>query len=329
MEAVNLIVPAMAFLIALVIGLLIAQLLSRQFGVNRRDLQRRMLEYAQPSRNVDAPAEGPTTLLKERRLSAIPALQSLLIGSRLADRLAVDLAAARIPLRVGEYLLLRWLCAAAFVFVFVTIGLPLVLALAVGLLGFYAPTLYVGRRKMQRLNRFNDQIVDGLTMISNSMRAGSSSLQAFDLVALELPAPIGEEFGQVVAEVSVGATIEEALESLSKRVDSYDLYLVITAILVQRQAGGKLAEVLDQIAHTVRDRVRLLRQVQVLTAQERASAMMVGALPIIILVILLLTTPSYHGPFLATTMGRLITGVGFGLEILGFVVMNRLAKIDV
>jgi tight adherence protein B len=196
-------------------------------------------------------------------------------------------------------------------------------------LGFYLPRIYVGQRKQARLQRFNDQIVDALTMIANSMRSGTSFLQAFDLVAHELPAPISEEFGQVVAEVSVGATIEESLDNLTKRIDSYDLYLVVSAILVQRQAGGKLAEVLDQIGHTVRERIRILRQVQVLTAQERASAVLVGALPIILLVILLAINPSYHGPFLATTLGRLIMGVGFAFEVFGFIVMNRLAKIDV
>jgi tight adherence protein B len=329
MEGVSLLIPGLAFVSALAIGLLLARTAGLLATARRRDLQRRVLEHTESAGNAGSSVEVTSSILKERSFSAIPTLQRALSTTGFADRLAVDLAAARLPLRVGEYLLIRWAFALLFVVGFSRLGMPWILAVPPGILGFYLPRLYVGRRKQQRLQRFNDQIVDALTMIANSMRSGTSFLQAFDLVAHELPAPISEEFGQVVVEVGVGASIEEALENLTKRIDSYDLYLVVSAILVQRQAGGKLAEVLDQISTTVRERVRLLRQVQVLTAQERASAILVGALPIIILIILLVVNPTYHGPFLATSVGRLVMGVGFLFELFGFLVMNRLARIDV
>ena len=166
-------------------------------------------------------------------------------------------------------------------------------------------------------------------MMANSMRSGSSFLQAIDLVAHELPAPIGEEFGQVVAEAGVGASIEETLHNLTERIKSYDLYMTVTAIMVQRQTGGSLSEVLDNISTTIRDRIRLLRQVQVLTAEQKLSGIVVGALPIFMVVVLQIITPSYYSDFLDSTIGRAMLGAAAVFQVAGFVAMHKISQIDV
>ncbi|HVC34460.1 MAG TPA: type II secretion system F family protein [Chloroflexota bacterium] len=325
MDTLGLVLPLVAFLAAM--GLVLA--VTNLFGAEREVLQERLTGYGQPTGHTMAIGGTGSTILKEREFSGIPLVQSLLSGSSFADQWAVDLVAAGLPLRVGEYLLLRWISAIAFAAVALLAGLPSLFAIPAAVLGFYVPKFYVGFKQQQRVGKFNDQLVDALSMMANALKSGSSFLQAIDLVARELPAPVSEEFGQVVAEVSVGAGLDEALTNLTKRIKSYDLYLVVTAMIIQRQTGGNLAEVLENIAYTIRERMRLLRQVQVLTAQQRLSAIVVALLPLFLLIVLSLTTPSYHGPFLASTLGRIMLAVAFVFQVLGFVVMNRLAQIDV
>jgi tight adherence protein B len=325
METLGLVLPIVAFLAA--VGLVLA--VYNMFGAERNTLQERLSGYGQETGIPVGTSANAGTILKQRELSGIPVVQSILSGSSYAEKWAVDLVAAGIPLRVGEYLLMRWLVAIGAGAIVVLAGLTWLVAIPVAILGFYIPKMYVVWRQQQRVNKFNDQLVDALTMMANALRSGSSFLQAIDLVARELPAPVSEEFGQVVAEVSVGAGLDEALSNLTKRIKSYDLYLVVTAMIIQRQTGGNLSEVLENIAYTIRERLRLLRQVQVLTAQQRLSAIIVGLLPLFLLLALSLITPSYHRPFLEATLGRIMLGVAFVFQVLGFVVMNRLAKIDV
>jgi len=192
-----------------------------------------------------------------------------------------------------------------------------------------APRFYVSQRQSQRLQKFNDSLVDALTMMSNALKSGSSFLQSLDLVSRELAPPLSEEFARVVAEVSIGTPVEEALLNLSRRVKSYDLYLTVTAMLVQRETGGNLAEVLENISYTIRERVRLLRQVQVLTAQERMGSYVVGALPVGALIGFSVLSPGYTDIFFKSTVGYAMLGATVALQVIGFMIMKAVAKIDV
>jgi tight adherence protein B len=326
METLTLVLPIVAFLAAM--GLVLA--VYNLFGAERNTLQERLDAYGTEggSRAFTGTGTG-SSILKQQEYSQIPLVQSLLGGSSFAEKWANDLVAAAVPLRVGEYLLIRWIVAIGIGVVVAMVGPTWLFAIPAAIIGFYIPKFYISWRQGQRVNKFNDQLVDALTMMANALKSGSSFLQSIDLVARELPAPVCEEFGQVVAEVSVGAGLDEALENLTKRIKSYDLYLVVTAMIIQRQTGGNLSEVLENIAYTIRERLRLLRQVQVLTAQQRLSAIVVALLPLFLLIVLSILTPSYHRPFLEATLGKIMLGVAFVFQVMGFVVMNRLAKIDV
>jgi tight adherence protein B len=194
--------------------------------------------------------------------------------------------------------------------------------LPVGLFGFFLRRFWVSRRKQQRLAKFNETRVDAL-------KSGSSFLQALDLVSRELIPPWSEEFARVVAEIGIGTPVDDGLLARSRRVPSYDLYLTVTATLVQRQTGGNLAEVLQSISHTIRERFRLLRQVQVLMAQERISAIVVAALPVVGLIGISLISPSYMKPKFEIFTGHVMFGAAFAFEVVGFVAMGQVAKIDV
>ena len=155
------------------------------------------------------------------------------------------------------------------------------LALLVGaLIGFILPRFWLGRRKSGRLNAFNKQLPDTITLIANALRAGSSFLQAMELVVRESRPPISAEFGRVIREVNLGLPFEHALENMVRRVQSDDLELMATAISIQHQVGGNLAEILDSIAYTIRERIRIKGEIRTLTAQQRLSGYVVAVLPI-------------------------------------------------
>lgn len=322
--------PLLAALIAFAAVALLAYALYSMATAERQLVADRLRRHGSAAVAVGAPSTASSALLLEKDYSKIGPLDRALKRSSLAERIALDLARAGVPLRVGEYVLIRWLVGAAlFTFIGFVLGWHLITALALGVLGFYLPRFYVKRQEGKRIKKFEDQLVDALTMMANSLKSGSSFLQAIDMVARELPDPISNEFSRVVAEANVGASVETSLLDLAERVRSYDLYLVVTAMLVQREVGGNLAEVLENIAHTIRERLRILRQVQVETAQQRISGYIIGALPIIVMIGMLILNPIYPEILLHTGIGQIIL-VGLGvMELLGFLIIRRIVDIEV
>jgi len=290
-------------------------------------VQQRLGKYG--SAQAAARPARTSALLKDRSFSDIGVLDRALRGRGYAERVALDLARAAVPLRVGEYLLIRWIIACALFLFTVLLQGPWLLGLLLAVVGFYLPRFYVARRERGRIRRIEDQLVDALTMMANSLKSGSSFLQAMDLVSRELPPPISQEFAQMVAEVGVGASLEQALRDLSQRVRSYDVYLIITAMTIQRSVGGNLAEVLEKIAHTIRERQRLLRQVVVETAEERFSAYILMILPSLMVVLLSIVNRQYIETLWIDNVGRLLLVGAILMQICGFFIMRRVAEIRV
>ena len=239
-----------------------------------------------------------------------------------------DLARANLKLKVSEYYYIR---------VGTALGLGLVLGVlrdplsgAIGLiLGYMIPRLYVGRRIGGRLSAFNKQLADTITLLSNSLRAGSSFLQSIELVSRETPSPMGEEMGRVVREVNLGLGMEEALANLVRRIRSDDLDLMVTAIGVQQQVGGNLAEILDTIAFTIRERVRIKGEINTLTAQGRMSGYLVAFLPIGIAITLNFINPAFMQPLFTQLLGQILLGVGGVMMVIGFFMIQKIVSIKV
>jgi len=239
-----------------------------------------------------------------------------------------DLARANLKLRVAEYYYIR---------IGTALGLGLVLGLLrdplsglVGaILGYFLPRVYVGRRIGGRLGSFNKQLADTITLLSNSLRAGSSFLQSIELVSRETPAPMGEEMGRVVREVNLGLGMEEALANLVRRIRSDDLDLMVTAIGVQQQVGGNLAEILDTIAFTIRERVRIKGDINTLTAQGRMSGYLVAFLPIGIAITLNFINPDFMRPLFTQLLGQILLGVGGVMMTIGFFAIQKIVSIKV
>ena len=202
-----------------------------------------------------------------------------------------------------------------FSFFFPALGSPIALLIG-ALIGFLLPRFWLNRRKNGRLNAFNKQLPDTITLIANALRAGSSFLQAIELVVRESRPPISTEFSRVIREVNLGLPFEQALENMVRRVRSDDLELMATAISIQHQVGGNLAEILDSIAYTIRERIRIKGEIRTLTAQQRLSGYVVGFLPIGLAGFLFVAAPGFMDPMFANPPA--IAGLPAGVIILFF-----------
>lgn len=204
-------------------------------------------------------------------------------GTNLFASLSVSLAQADIKLRPAEFIAAMVMSAMGVGLVGIILGGGLPLGLVGAVVGFLVPRIYVNQAKRGRLKKFDNQLADMLNLMVNGLRAGFSSLQAMEAVSHEMPAPIADEFRRVVQEIQLSISTEDALDHMLRRIHSDDLDLVITAMNVQREVGGNLAEILDVISFTIRERVRIKGEIQTLTAQGRATAWVISALPIVLL----------------------------------------------
>lgn len=195
------------------------------------------------------------------------------------------------------------------------------------LVGILMGMALLGMRIRRRRKKFTNQLGDMLTMVANALRAGFSFMQAFELISREMDAPMGREVQLVVNEVNLGNTLESALDNMQRRVASPDFELVVTAVLIQRQVGGDLASILDTISETIAERVRMRREVMTLTAQGRASAMVVGLVPVALAGVLSVISPNYLKPLIETDMGHMFIVAAIILEIIGVLIIRRIVDI--
>ena len=204
-----------------------------------------------------------------------------------------------------------------------------IFALVLFLVGYLAPTFYVRYRISQRLRKFNGQLGDTLTLLSNALKAGYSFAQAIDTVAKNAVAPIGDEFSRAVREMNLGGSPDEALGNITKRILSNDFDLVATAYSIHRTVGGNLAEILDNIAYTIRERVRIKGEIQTLTAQARASGSIITALPILLAAFMFFVTPTYFQPMFSSIIGWILLAIGGFMIFIGNLIIRRIVAIEV
>jgi tight adherence protein B len=254
-------------------------------------------------------------------------------GRSFAQNLQAELSRADVKLTAAEFLILQATSTLLFMAVgYALVGLivgPNVLAFPIfGLLGFALPKVWLQRREAARLRAFNDQLADTIILMSNSLRAGMSLLQAMDMVAREATPPISEEFQRVVREVGLGLSPQDALLHLVNRIRSEDLDLMVTAMLVQHEVGGNLARILDTIAHTIRERVKLKGEIRTLTSQGRMSGWILAALPVVVAAVLLLVSPQYMRPLFDMPYLILPVLAAIGV-VIGHLVIQRIVNIEI
>jgi tight adherence protein B len=266
-------------------------------------------------------------------------LDNVLSGRTFFGSIQDRIRRSDIKLRVSEYIIFMAVCgilgAGAGFFFF---NQSLLVALIGVLIGIRIPKMYINFAANRRLRAFNNQLGDTLTLWVNALRAGSSVLQGMETIATESPVPISVEFERVVQEVRLGLSVEQALDNMFNRVPSDDLDLVITAVNIQREVGGNLAEVLDNISFTIRERVRIKGEIRTLTAQGRISGWIITFLPIALGFLMFLINPEYiselwvrEEPFLIGQFpcGWLVIGLSVGMIAMGGYAISRIVDIEV
>lgn len=241
----------------------------------------------------------------------------------------LELTRAKIPMNGGEFLILQIIIAGMLSLFGVLITRRFSTGIVSWILGWMVPLWYLHHARNKQLNIFNGQLADALTMMANGLKSGFSFTQAMDMASREMPAPLSTEWGITLKEMQLGASTELALDHLAERVGSTDLDLMTTAILIQRQVGGNLSEVLSNIHDTIQDRLRIKNEIQTLTAQGRISGYMISALPFVIALVLFFINPSYLALLISKPLGWEMIGAGLVSQAIGFSIIRKIVNIKV
>jgi tight adherence protein B len=296
----------------------------------------RLERYARSGGDTSAEADG------DKDSAVIAGLSAVIERQGATERLATEIARADLKLRPAEFVAL-WI-ASPFVFVagafilgivFEALRHPFALAV-VFVIGLFAPRFYLRMRQRRRVKQFGEQLPDTITLLANSLRAGSSFLQGLELVTREGRPPISDEFERVVREMSLGVALQPALNNMVRRVASEDLELMVTAINIQSQVGGNLATVLDSIAYTIRERIRIVGEINTLTAMQRYSGYVITLLPVGLGIILMLISPTYFGKMFVSPpelfglpAGVIFLIIGLISMAIGYLLIRRIVDIKV
>src|SRR5205807_3128297 len=195
--------------------------------------------------------------------------------------------------------------------------------------GYFIPGFYVRHRQRKRIKAFNNQLGDTLTLLSNALKAGYSFAQAIDTVAKNAVPPIADEFSRAVREMNLGGSPDESLANITKRIASADFDPVATAYSIHRTVGGNLAEILDNIAYTIRERVRIKGEIATLTAQARASGTLITFLPLVLATFMYFVTPTYFRPMFESFYGWALIAIGAFMIFVGNLIIRRVVAIEV
>jgi len=278
---------------------------------------------------------GPAraTLKEARSYSGLPILSAFLSQFGGSEAMAIHLERAAVPLRVGEFYLIRWGMAAVFLVITpLVFGLsPFRIAIGLGLavVGYMLPAMWVNGKRKRRITRINQQLVDLLGLVSNSLKSGYGLMQSFEFASRQMQPPIAIEIRRMLRESNLGMGAEEALNALGDRIDSSDLDMVLTAINIQRTVGGNLAEILDKVGSTMRERERIRGEINTLVAQQKMTGIVIGGLPVFMFGIFMVMNPGYMSLLLTETIGNAMLGTAVVLQLLGYFAMRRIMAIEI
>jgi tight adherence protein B len=207
------------------------------------------------------------------------------------------------------------------------LGANIIFVIIVLVFGLLAPPLYVNKKRAKRVELFEQQLIDAISIMSSCLKAGLTFQQALVSISTEMPNPISEEFGRVVKELKLGSSIETALTRLSDKIGSQNFMMIVSAILIQRQTGGKLSEILTNISGTIKERFKIKNEIKVLTATARTSGLVVGLMPVAIILVFMLFNPDYVTIFFESNLGIAMVIVAMVLELIGYLLIRKIVNI--
>jgi len=246
-----------------------------------------------------------------------------------AAKIAQDIARANLKLTVSEFILITIGATIAGAVVGFLLTQNILIAVGAAVVGLVLPRLALRQRKSARRRAFDDQLGDTITLLANSLRAGYSMLQSMEMVSKEAAPPVSEEFGRVVREIGLGLPQREALANLLRRVESEDLDLMVTAINVQHEVGGNLSKILDNIGHTIRERIRIKGEIRVLTSQQRLSMYIIIALPFFLTGAIFMINPAYMTRLFEPGPILILPGCALFMVFMGYMIIRKIVSIEV
>lgn len=247
--------------------------------------------------------------------------------SRALLKLENDLFMSGILIRPLEFLMV-WMALALVPSCLIAIlSGNLILAIIALIIGLILPPFYVKKKREKRIELFEQQLVDAISVMSSCLKAGLTFQQALVSIATEMPDPIAEEFGRVVKELKLGSSIETSLTRLSDKIGSQNFMMIVSAILIQRQTGGNLSDILTNITGTIKERFKIKSEIKVLTATARTSGIVVGLMPVFLLMIFMLINPSYVTIFFESNLGIAMVVTGIVMETIGYLFIRKIVNI--
>ena len=266
-------------------------------------------------------------ILKSQSMSDVPILNQILSNLNFAVRVDRRLQQAGVVLKVGTFVLFSITLFTLGTVICLLLKWPVVFALAVGAAMGFLPNTVVNVKRRLRIKNFTSHFPDALEMFARSLRAGHSFAGAIELVAEEMPDPVGPEFRKVFDEQSLGIPLRQALLGMTERIDSMDVKFLVTAILIHRETGGNLAEIIDKISYVIRERFRIQGQLKIFTAQARLTGIILSLLPVGAALLIGLLNPQYLKPLWVEPVGRTMVMVAVILQIIGTMVIRKIVRI--
>jgi tight adherence protein B len=299
--------------------------------VDRRNSQARVIKerLAQERKAPERAPEEELALLRDEQLSDIAAIDTILRRSQRVTDLQKLLSQAGMSMRAGNFLGVSALSGVAATLVAYAVGKRVEFAWIALLIGFIIPYSYASIRRNRRFEKFEELFPQAIDTLARAVRAGHAFTTALEMITNEIAEPISGEFRQLYEEQKFGMPVRDALMNLTDRVPLVDVKFFVTAVMLQRETGGNLAEILDNLSYVIRERFKIQRQVRVYTAQGRLTMALLMGMPPIIVVVMLLLNPSFIRPLFSDPIGHTLLVLGITLQTIGYFVIRKIIRIQV
>jgi tight adherence protein B len=290
-----------------------------------RILRDRLSSTQKPAETVQA----EVALLRDEMMSRIPAFDTLLRRSQRVTVLQEMLSQGDVNVRAGNFLIFCLASAVVFGLILMVFGRSLLFGWAGLVLGFFIPYAYASHKRAKRFQRFEEKFPEAIDTLARAVRAGHAFTTALEMIANEISEPVAGEFRQLFEEQKFGLPVRDALLNLTERVPLVDVKFFVTAVMLQRETGGNLAEILDNLSYVIRERFKILRQVRVHTAQGRLTMVLLMALPPTMVVVMMVLNPGFIRPLFTDPFGHILIVGGIVLQTIGYFFIRKIIRIQV
>jgi tight adherence protein B len=319
-------IPFLVFIFCLFLTFAGYLLATRGTEKRRVRLQQRLAEALLHSASAE---DVEVQLARQELMSEIPLMNRALLHVPIATRLKRMLDQADLHITVTRLMMFSAMAALLAGLAASMITISIVVIIAAALVAAAVPFIHVWWKRRQRLNLFLEQLPDTLELMSRALQAGHAFAESLHMVAHEMPDPVAGEFRKTYEEQNLGLSIKLALENLAARVPLLDLKMCITAIMIQRETGGNLAEILEKVAHTIRERFRIMEDLKTLTTSSRMSAWILCGLPIFVALAVTVLNPDYMSVLWRDPRGHYLIAAAMGLQLTGMAVIRKILRIKI